>query len=90
MDDIRRLAQSKNDVEAHIFETRDLLEYNDEIKAVLAEEQTDKIRAALSEAEEWLWEDHEYGEYVVSIIRDTRARTKQNVYVDFSRAWSAT
>ena len=72
MDDIRRLAQSKNDVEAHIFETRDLLEYNDEIKAVLAEEQTDKIRAALSEAEEWLWEDHEYGEYVEKVyaLRD--------------------
>ena len=25
----------------------------------------------------------------VSIIRDKRARTKQKVYVEFSRAWSA-
>ena len=48
------------------------MKYNEEIKAVLTEEQTDKIRAALSEAEEWLWEDHEYGEYVEKVyaLRD--------------------
>ena len=64
MDEIHRLAKSKNDVEAHIFETRDMLEYNEEVKAVMSDEQADEVRAGLSAAEEWMWEDYTYSEYV--------------------------
>eukprot|EP01047_Picozoa_sp_COSAG01_P049220 COSAG01_NODE_4859_length_4677_cov_7.521407_2_plen_1059_part_01 len=72
MAELQRLAQSKNDVEAHIFETRDALEYNDELKAVMIDEQMDTVRAGLSEAEEWLWDDHTYSEYVEKLyaLRD--------------------
>jgi hypoxia up-regulated 1 len=64
MDEIHRLAKAKNDVEAHIFETRDMLEYNEELKAVVSDEQADEIRSGLSAAEEWMWEDYTYSEYV--------------------------
>ena len=64
MDEIHRLAKAKNDVEAHIFETRDMLEYNEEVKAVMSDEQADEVRAGLSAAEEWMWEDYTYSEYV--------------------------
>ena len=68
MEELRRLAQSKNDVEAHIFETRDMLEYNDELKAVMSDEQMDELRSGLSAAEEWLWDDHSYSEYVEKVF----------------------
>ena len=64
MDEIHRLAKVKNDVEAHIFETRDMLEYNEEVKAVLSDEQADELRSGLSAAEEWMWEDYTYSEYI--------------------------
>lgn len=64
MDEIHRLAKAKNDVEAHIFETRDMLEYNEELKAVLSDNQADEVRSGLSAAEEWMWEDYTYSEYV--------------------------
>ena len=64
MDEIHRLAKAKNDVEAHIFETRDMMEYNDELKVVMSEEQNEEMRAVLSAAEEWMWEDYTYSEYV--------------------------
>eukprot|EP01047_Picozoa_sp_COSAG01_P060146 COSAG01_NODE_7330_length_3248_cov_14.447444_1_plen_1001_part_10 len=72
MAELQRLAQSKNDVEAHIFETRDALEYNEELKAVMVDEQKDTVRAGLSAAEEWLWDDHIYSEYVEKLyaLRD--------------------
>ena len=50
MDEIHRLAKVKNDVEAHIFETRDMLEYNEEVKAVLSDDQADELRAVTTQA----------------------------------------
>ena len=63
MDDIAALNKIKNDVEAHVFQTRDAFEYNEELKQVMSDEEMDTIRASLSEVEEWLWEDHELQEY---------------------------
>ena len=57
------LNKIKNDVEAHVFQTRDAFEYNEELKQVMSDEEMDTIRASLSEVEEWLWEDHELQEY---------------------------
>lgn len=54
---IRALSKAKNDVEAHIFGTRDNLEYDKDLVACLSTEDADIIRAGLSEAEEWMWED---------------------------------
>jgi hypoxia up-regulated 1 len=63
MDDIAEMNKIKNDVEAHVFQTRDKFEYNEELKKVMSEEEMDTIRASLSEVEEWLWDDHELQEY---------------------------
>jgi hypoxia up-regulated 1 len=63
MDEIAELNKVKNDVEAHVFETRDALEYDEPLKKVSTEEEKDTIRSSLSEVEEWLWEDHELKEY---------------------------
>ena len=67
MDEIAELNKAKNDVEAHIFETRDKLEYDDAIMKVSTDEEKDAIRAALSEAEEWMWDEHEKHEYVAKV-----------------------
>jgi len=63
MDDIAEMNKIKNDVEAHVFQTRDAFEYNEELKNVMSEEEMDTIRSSLSEVEEWLWDDHELQEY---------------------------
>lgn len=82
MDEIHRLAKVKNDVEAHIFETRDMLEYNEEVKAVLSDDQADELRAGLSAAEEWMWEEYSYSEYMDKLyeLRDAvkPAMTRKN------------
>ena len=63
MDDIAELNKIKNDVESHVFQTRDSLEYDDSLKQVSTEEQKDEIRKSLSDTEEWLWDDHELKDY---------------------------
>ena len=50
MDEIREMAKSKNDVEAHIFETREKMEYNDALKSVMTEEEKEGITKILAEA----------------------------------------
>lgn len=63
MDDIAAMNKIKNDVEAHVFQTRDAFEYNEELKKVMSEEEMETVRSSLTEVEEWLWDDHELQEY---------------------------
>lgn len=63
MDDIAEMNKIKNDVESHVFQTRDAFEYNEELKQVMSEEEMETIRSSLMEVEEWLWDDHELQEY---------------------------
>ena len=92
MDDIAKMNKIKNDVESHVFQTRDAFEYNDLLKSVMAEDEMDTIRASLSEVEEWLWDDHELKEYedkLKDLIKEMKpANTRKQELEDRPKALS--
>ena len=92
MDEIAELNKIKNDVEAHVFQTRDAFEYNEELKQVMSEEEMDTVRSSLSEVEEWLWDDHELQEYrdkLKELQKDMApAKTRQQELEDRPKAFA--
>lgn len=59
-DELRKeIAQSKNSVEAFIYNTRNTINENDEVAVVSTEGQRQEVLDALEKAEEWLYEQGE-------------------------------
>lgn len=53
----RATAKARNDLEAYVINTREKLDSSEMLKAVSSEEQRDEIKAALMDAEDWLYGD---------------------------------
>ena len=60
--------QAKNNLESHIFETKDAM-YSEPVVAVTTPEQRETILAALTEAGNWLEDDGYFAETSVSIYK---------------------
>ena len=58
--------QAKNNLESHIFETKDAM-YSEPVVAVTTAEQRETILAALTEAGNWLEDDGYFAETSVSV-----------------------
>ena len=65
-DDKKANEQAKNNLESHIFETKDAM-YSEAVVAVTTAEQRETILAALTEAGNWLEEDGYHAETSVRL-----------------------
>ena len=66
-DDKKANEQAKNNLESHIFETKDAM-YSEGVVAVTNAEQREAILAALTEAGDWLEDDGYFAETSVSEV----------------------